>query len=521
MGLPIITAVVGPRRRPRHRRAGRARRRHPVQRPHPGHDDRARRRHRLRVVPHHPAPGPAARRRTRARVDRQRRGDVGQRHRLRGLHGRHRPALARRRRHPAGERPRPRLGDRRRVRGPGRDLAAPGLPRTAGSADQLAGAAGVPASQAPPASQACGRAGPGSSTGTRCWIAVVSVAGAGAADHPRVLARARSGGHRGDVAGHDRAPGLRPDHRRLRGRLQRPAAGGLGPRPGRDAERRVHQEVRQGDSRCRPTWRSKQSRAAEGAEAAREAAAAARGAAAVARAAEDAAGEPAGAPRTAGGAAPGPAGALEQQAAQLQQEQSGARDERRRSWSGGPRSCGGRPRRWPPGSARSRGSWPGSRRASGSSRAAIERAEDRPRPGGRLRARLAEVRAREAIVRQQLAPLERAGARPRRARPGSSQPDRPAARSGRRAGSGRPPSCERQKARPRAAGRRLQAQAAQLQAAGRQPAAAGRPSSRPQGDALQQQADELKAEQKQAQQEQKQAEKLQAAADRHGHRGRW
>ncbi len=102
MGMPIITAVAGARRRAGPGRAGRPRRRDPLQRADPGHDDRARRRHRLRAVPGHPTSRTAPRRHGHGRLHRQRRGHVRQRHRLRRRHRRDRPAVPGGGRHPPG-----------------------------------------------------------------------------------------------------------------------------------------------------------------------------------------------------------------------------------------------------------------------------------------------------------------------------------------------------------------------------------------------------------------------------------
>ena len=206
--------------------------------------------------------------------------------------------------------------------------------------------------------------------------------------------------------------------------------------------------------------------------------------------------------------------ALEQQAAQLQQERQVLEAQRLPSWSASGGAARGRPRRWPPGSARSRASWPGSR-----SRERALAARDRARQGP-----TAPPGAAARATRRGAGP--RGGGPSSSSRPSSGRrgtwPRRPA-RSGTRSAQLRSQAAalaaqadelERQKAA-------LEQQGAELQAAGRsQLQAQGgelqeqADELQAQGDALQQQADELKAEQKQAQQEQKQAEKLQTAARR-------
>ena len=317
---------------------------------------------------------------------------------------------------------------------------------------------------------ALGRRGPPAPAADRRRVA----GGAGAADHPGVLAPARPGGHRRDVAGHDRAPGLRPDHRRLRGRLQRSAAGGLVPRPGGQRRARVHQEVRQGAVAA-----DRPGEQAEGA--ARSSRSSSRSSSSSSRSSrqslERAGGRSCRAsrpPRAAGRPAPGPAERPGAAGGAAPAGAAGARGAGARAGaSGGGAAAAGRGAGRPDPPARPRA---GRARGPGADPAARDRARQGPTaaPGAAARA-LAEVRAREAAVRQQLAPLQRQARGPGRAGRRAQEPDRPAAQPGRRAAA-QAAELERQKAALEQQGAALQAEAGRAAGAGRR-ACRSRPTS--------------------------------------------
>jgi uncharacterized membrane protein YdfJ with MMPL/SSD domain len=130
----------------------------------------------------------------------------------------------------------------------------------------------------------------------------------------------------------------------------------------------------------------------------------------------------------------------------------------------------------------------------------IQNAQDNPALLARLEARLDRVLERQAVVRDQLAPLEKQARRlaeqARRLEAQAAKLQQQAAQLQREADA-----LQEEAAALRASADELQRQATALQ---RQGAALQR-----QADELQQQADQLKAEQQQAKQEQKEAEKLQ------------
>ena len=199
------------------------------------------------ITRHQEAPG---RRHGDRRLDRPCGGDVGQRDRLRRLHGRDRAAVPRRS-------PASRWSARsgyasaiaRRRRGARRDHACCRPSSACSAPDRLAGAAGVP--EPGPDSRGTGHvgtAGPASYAGTRGGHRAVA-GRPGPADHPGVLARARPGGHRRHRSRDHRAPGLRPDHRRLRRRATTGRSRSPRTEAGRRRRARSTLEVRPGHSR--------------------------------------------------------------------------------------------------------------------------------------------------------------------------------------------------------------------------------------------------------------------------------
>ena len=322
-----------------------------------------------------------------------------------------------------------------------------------------------------------------------------------------------------------RAPGLRPDHRRVRGRLQRAAAGRVRARPAGDAERRVHPEVRQGavaEGRARAE--------AEGAAEAAEGSSSGSSSSwrPSSRPLEDAAGR-----------------RLEAEQASLEQQADAAPGAAGRARGAGRGRCR-------PSNAASR---PSRRRLEPQ---ACSRSSDGPgRLAGRIRPlarELARLGLRERVLAasdrsapQGNADPGRAAARPagrgprapgRGAAHGCAPLDREARRladAGRGGCGPRPPGCSSRPTRCSAAPTTLQRQktslqqqAAELQREGDQlqqqadVAAAGRAtSSSSRRPTLQQQADDLKAQQEQAAAGAEAGRAAQEAAHRHGHHGRW
>ena len=231
MGLPIITAVVG---------LGVAlavvglvghARRDPVQRPDPGHDDRPRRRHRLRALPDHPTSGAAAGRHADARLDRHAVATSGSAIVFAGGT----VVIALLSLGVAGIPLVSALGLASAIAVVTAVLGAitllPGVPRPARAPDPLGSAAGVPAPDAKPGEGHVAPLGrrrtppPGAGQPWcrwRSWCPLIIPAFSLELGQEDIGATA---------AVDHRAPGLRPDHRRLRRRLQRPAPGRLALEP--------------------------------------------------------------------------------------------------------------------------------------------------------------------------------------------------------------------------------------------------------------------------------------------------
>ena len=370
------------------------------------------------------------------RVDRAVGRHVRQRDRVRRRHGRGGSGLAAGRRHPAAEHPRSRLGRRRRDGRAGRDLVAPRPARPPRPADPLACASRHSCASRTPAARLLGLLG-GIRGAAPVWVTARSLLFLAPLIVAGALAAVRPGGHRRHLTGDDRAPGLRPDHGRLRRRLQRPAPGGVEARPGGDTERRVHQEVQPGDVAPEAAGPGAEG-APQGTETTREAAEATReaaevlagtaGATRVSAAAvagpEGVAPATASGPRTpgsparsAGSAAAGEQASLEQQQAQLEREQRHSRRSRR-GCSAQATPSRSRPAPWRPKSVRWSGSWPESSATRRSSSAASSRQPAtqaaRPTAGPARRPQGREQELRRARPTRATGPMHRrpgAGAR--------------------------------------------------------------------------------------------------------------
>ena len=509
MGLPIITAVVGLGVALGHRSGSLGHvRDDPVQRPDAGDHDRARGGHRLRAVPDHPAPGAPARR----HADPSTRSPA-----------RSRPPAARssspaaRSSSPCSRSGSPASRWSARSAWPPRSRSSPPCssrspcsPRSSACSATASPGSSLPAFMRPRSSRRAGLLGPlgrrrtpPPGPGRRALPG-----GAGAADHPGLHAGARAGGRRRHLAGDDRAPGLRPDHRRVRRRLQRPAPGRVRARPGGRAERTSTPRSTTRRSRCRRDLEQKQKDLPKQQQKLEH---------------SSRAGGRAGSSRPERPAARAEQASLERQGDQLQAA-AGA------SWSGRPRRCRPQQRRLE-----------AEQRKLEAERGALERQAR----GARREDPAARPRARPAR-RPRAGPASAGSSVPRAiptgwpacgpgwptcasARTQVRRPARPARRS-RRAGSPtRPGGCRRrrtqlqQQADRRCSARPTPWSARSPSSSGRPPRSSARPTScsgrRPRSSARatrcsgrptrsRQQADELKAEQKQAQQEQKQAEQL-------------
>ncbi len=325
------------------------------------------------------------------------------------------------------------------------------------------------------------------------------------AGDPGVLPRARAGGHRCDQPVDHGTAGLRPDHGRLRGRLQRPAPGRLVDEPAGGSQRGVHQEVRPGpgpEEGARPGAEG----AAEAAEAPRAAAEGAGAAASGPGEAEEPARVRAGVADRAGNELKAQQAALEKQGAALEAQKAKLQAQQRkleREQAALKRQA----------KALAKKIKPLVRRLAvlEAHQKVLEKriaeSQDDPVRLARLEARLDRVKARETEVRQQLAPLEKkakklahqaqmlqsqAAALQRQANRLQAQAQR----------------LNRQKASLESQAAELQRRADALQAQGDQLKQQA-DELQAQGDQLQAQANELKAEQKQAEQEQQQAIALQ------------
>ena len=187
---------------------------------HARHDDRARRRDRLRALHRHPAQASAERRHGDAGVDRARHGHRGRRGGLRGRHGRDRAGVAARVGDPVRGHDGLQRGGGRRRRRAGRGHAPAGAPRRARPAHQLAAReARAHPSGRPPAAR-LGALGAAASSRGRGARSIASIAILVVLALP-VLDLHMGSSDNGELPEeHDRAPGLRPDHRGLRRRAR-------------------------------------------------------------------------------------------------------------------------------------------------------------------------------------------------------------------------------------------------------------------------------------------------------------